>query len=101
MLALSNDVYNLMSPPALTWHIVLRKAESIVAFALVGGAYVWASGASLRSAAMFVAVYSGAIEIAQYYLSHSKEGLAWNAVDVVCGGVGGALGAIIPGVRVR
>jgi hypothetical protein len=97
----SADVYNLMSPPALSWHIALRKAESIVAFALVGGSFVWASGVSLRSAAVAVALYSGVIEVLQFYVDHSHEGPVWNAVDVVCGAIGGSLGALIPGVRAR
>lgn len=99
-MALSNDVYNLASPPALSWHVLIRKLESIVAFALVGASYVWASDASLRRSALLIALYSGAIEIAQY-ANHSSEGIGWNAVDVVCGAIGGALGAIIPWVRAR
>lgn len=96
--ALSNDVYNLTSPPAFSLHVLLRKLYSVVAFALVGGAYVWASGASWRRTALSIAAYSGAIEIAQHF-TYGREELIWNAIDVVCGGLGGALGALIPWVR--
>ncbi len=96
--ALSNDVYNLTSPPAFSWHVLLRKIYSIIAFALVGAAYVWASGASLRRSALAIAAYSGAIEIGQH-LTNGLEPFYWNVIDVVCGAAGGALGALMPWVR--
>jgi hypothetical protein len=99
-IALSNEVYNLTSPPTLSWHVLLRKALSIVAFAVVGGAFVWASGASLRRSALVIALYSGAIEIAQHFVD-GPEPYVFNAVDVLCGALGGALGALIPWVRVK
>jgi hypothetical protein len=98
--ALSNEVYNLTSPPAFLWHVLLRKLYSIVAFALVGGIYVWASGASVRQSAISIAAYSGAIELGQH-LTYGHEPLYWNAIDVLCGALGGALGALIPWVRVK
>jgi len=100
LIALSGDIYNLTSPPALSLHVLLRKSYSIVAFALIGGAFIWASGASMRTAALVVAAYSGAIEIAQHF-TYGKEPFSWNVIDVICGAIGGALGALIPGVRAR
>jgi hypothetical protein len=100
LIALNGDIYNLTSPPALTFHVLLRKSYSIVAFALVGGALVWASGASLRTAAIAIAIYSGAIEVAQHF-TYGKEPFSWNVIDVICGAIGGALGALIPGVRAK
>jgi len=85
-------------PLGISLHVVLRKLYSVVAFALVCGAWmcalrpprarlVWASIA-------LGAVYSAAIEVTQAY-EGSTEGLAWNAFDVVCGALGGALAAAI------
>jgi hypothetical protein len=100
LIALNGDIYNLTSPPALSLHVLLRKSYSIVAFALVGGAFVWASGASLAAAAIVVAIYSGGIEIAQHF-TNGNEPFSWNVVDVICGAIGGALGTLIPGVRAK
>jgi len=101
IIAVDNDVYNLTSPPIWSWHVLLRKSYSIVAFALVGGAYIWASCASWRQSAIVVALYSGVIEIGQHFLSNPYEPLSWNIFDVCCGGVGGALATFIPRVRAR
>jgi hypothetical protein len=87
--ALSGDVYNLTSPATLTWHVALRKFYSIVA------------GASLRTSALVVAVYSGAIEIGQHLFTDPNEPLGWNIFDVGCGAVGGALAGLIPWVRAK
>ena len=95
--AISNEFYQLTSPPSLSWHVLLRKAYSIVAFALV--AYLLRR--ALRehgrqrvalTCILGVAAYSGAIEIVQAFLG-SREGFGWNAIDVVCGAAGGALGS--------
>lgn len=98
--ALSNDVYNLTSPPTLSWHVVLRKLYSVVAFALVGAAFAWAAGASVRTTAVVIALYSGLIEVAQH-LAFNNEPWGWNVVDIACGGLGGALGPLIPWVRAK
>lgn len=100
LIALSREAYVLTSPPTLTWHLLLRKSYSIVAFAIVGALYLRASGASLRVVAIAVALYSGAIEIGQH-LAGDTEPLYWNAIDVLCGAVGGALGALIPWARAK
>jgi len=92
--ATSEAVYELTSPPELSWHVALRKAYSIVAFALVGMTADKALGPSARPAlraALLVAAYSGAIEIAQAWRG-SHEGPRWNAIDVLCGAAGGWLG---------
>ncbi len=94
--AISNEVYDLTSPPALSWHVALRKAYSIVAFAVVGFTAERAlrpSGAAVLRGAMLVALYSAAIEVAQA-LRGSHEGLLWNGIDVACGAAGGAVGAL-------
>lgn len=93
VLAVNGDVYAVASPPALSWHVVLRKAESIVAFAVLGALYAFATPrSSVAGTAFFVAIYSGAIEIGQWFVT--DETLVWNLVDVVCGAAGGALGAV-------
>lgn len=85
------------SPHALTFHVLLRKAYSIAAFALVGftadKALAPSRTAVLRGAVL-VGVYSAAIELAQWLLG-SKEGLVWNTIDTVCGVIGGALGVLV------
>lgn len=99
-IALSNAAYELTSPSYLSWHVVLRKAYSIVAFALVG--YLLRRAlrengreeprATIVACVAGVAAYSAAIEVGQFFCG-SHEGLGWNAIDTVCGGVGGALAA--------
>ncbi|BDE06811.1 hypothetical protein WPS_20870 [Vulcanimicrobium alpinum] len=94
VLATSDVVYEITSPPQFSWHVVLRKAYSIVAFALVGFTADKALGMTARPllrGAVLIAVYSGAIEIAQKF-SGSHEGPVWNAIDVACGAAGGWLG---------
>jgi hypothetical protein len=94
--ATSDVVYETTSPSSLSFHVWLRKAYSIVAFALVGFTADKALGPSARRplrAALLVAAYSAVIEYAQWALG-SKEGLGWNAIDVVCGAVGGWLGVV-------
>jgi hypothetical protein len=99
-IALNGDIYNLTSPPTLSWHVMLRKSYSIVAFALVGAALIRASGATLVQTAVAIAIYSGGIEIAQHF-TYGKEPFSWNVIDVICGGVGGGVSHFIPGVRAK
>jgi len=94
-IATSDVVYEITSPGELSFHVLLRKAYSIAAFALVGFMADRALGPSARPVlrgALLVGAYSAAIEVAQAWLG-SKEGLAWNVFDTLCGVVGGALGA--------
>jgi tellurite resistance protein TehA-like permease len=102
--ALSNEVYDLTSPPGLSWHLLLRKTYSIAAFTLVGYLLRRALAERRRPfswwACVFaVAFYSAAIEIGQA-LAGSHEGLVWNALDVACGAIGGLLASLIP-IRTR
>ncbi len=93
--ALNGDVYNVTSPPDFGAHVLLRKFYSIVAFAVVGAAYAFARGGRVRTldAACAVALYSGMIEIGQWFVA--DELLRWNVIDVGCGAVGGALGGAL------
>ena len=91
---MSGDVYDITSPPEIAWHVWLRKIYSIGAFALVGGCYAFARRrVTLMDAALLVALYSGLIEIGQWFVG--DEPLGWNLFDVGCGFVGGALGALV------
>jgi predicted membrane-bound mannosyltransferase len=99
--ATSNEVYDVTSPPRLTFHVLLRKTYSIVAFALVGFTADKALGPSTKAAlrgALAVAAYSAAIEVVQAARG-SHEGVAWNAVDVLCGAAGGWLGVVARRIR--
>jgi predicted membrane-bound mannosyltransferase len=94
--ATSNDVYDLTSPSALLFHVLLRKTYSIVAFAAVGFTADRALGPSAHAAlrsALLVAAYSAAIEVVQFRHG-SREGISWNVVDVLCGAAGGWLGVV-------
>jgi len=92
--ALSGDVYDATSPPAFAGHVLLRKCYSIIAFAIVGAAYTYLRrGARVADAAIAIALYSGGIEIAQWFTG--DEALRWNLFDVGCGAIGGALGAAV------
>jgi hypothetical protein len=100
LVALSNEVYDLTSPPAFSWHVLLRKGYSVVAFALVG--YLLRRSFAERerrlspaACALAIAIYSAIIEIGQALVG-SHEGLVWNAVDVACGGAGGLLASFVP-----
>jgi hypothetical protein len=98
VLALSNALYDLTSPPLLSFHVWLRKLYSLAAFASVGYSYsrarlgggaqqpLWESGAA-------VGAYSACIELLQF-VGGSREGIWWNAIDTAFGAAGGALGAL-------
>jgi hypothetical protein len=99
VLALNDEVYTLTSPPALAWHILLRKTYSIGAFTLLGFLYVnllrkHGRTANILHTTTAIALYSTAIEIGQACMG-SHEGLRWNAIDIGCGAAGGALGGIL------
>jgi hypothetical protein len=97
-LATSDAVYDLTSPVGLDVHVLLRKAYSLIAFAVIG--YCAARATRLGSSTVaawrigaYVAAFSAAIEVAQS-LTPPSEGLLSNSFDVVCGFVGGWLGAL-------
>jgi hypothetical protein len=99
--ATSNEVYEVTSPSAFSFHVLLRKAYSIAAFALVGFTARKALGASALTpprGALLVAAYSAAIEIVQA-INGSHEGIAWNVADVLCGAAGGWLGVVANRIR--
>ena len=109
LLALSGEAYHETSPAhvattifgsgagrvgdpfGISLHVVLRKAYSIAAFALVGVTAELVLPRSRRAAlrmGLLVAAYSAAIEYAQY-VRGSEEGPWWNAIDITCGAIGG------------
>jgi hypothetical protein len=91
-------VYDVTTPDDLgVLHVVLRKAYSLIAFAIVGMLADRALPPSRRPAlraALIVALFSGVIEIGQK-LHGSTEGKLSNLLDVLCGGLGGWLGAVL------
>jgi hypothetical protein len=97
--ALSNEVYVATSPPAIPWHVLLRKVYSVGAFALVGYLFgrsrreLGRGATSPAFGALVVALYSAAIEVGQYLVG-AREGLTSNLLDVACGALGGAIGAL-------
>ena len=87
-----------LSPRAQRWlspFRVLRKTYSVVAFAIVGFfvAPLVRRPYRLRGDAAVVAGFSGLIEVAQVFAG-SHEGYVSNAFDVLCGALGGLLGAL-------
>ena len=102
--ALNNDVYVATSPPGLPWHVLARKAYSVVAFALVGYLFgrsrrEFGRETSLALCTGAVALYSTGIEIGQYLVG-VREGLPSNLFDVACGAAGGLLGGLALRLRV-
>ncbi len=95
----SDAIYNATSPATLDFHELLRKAYSIVAFALLGWLAARASSAtgwrtSPLTIGWWLAFFSLAIEVAQS-MQPPVEGLALNTIDVACGWIGGWLGALV------
>jgi uncharacterized BrkB/YihY/UPF0761 family membrane protein len=77
----------------LALHVLLRKVYSVVAFTLLGVVVHFALPRTRRPAvraALIVAAFSAAIEVAQK-LRGAHEGLLSNAFDVACGALGGWL----------
>ncbi len=97
-LATSDAVYDLTSPVQLDIHVLLRKAYSVIAFGILGYCAARAfrelgwSFAPWRIG-LFVAIFSLAIEIAQAF-TPPPEGLLSNAIDVLCGYVGGFISSL-------
>ena len=99
-LALSNAVYEATSPSWLTFHVLLRKAYSVVAFALVGFSLARTTQVAGRSwnpvqVGLSVGLYSALIEVCQRLLAGARESFAQQSVDVAAGLIGGALGAVV------
>ena len=98
--AISNAIYEATSPDWLTWHVLLRKSYSVVAFGLIGfllsrtiGALGRAWG-TLRLSAT-VGAYSALIELCQRLVSGARESIEQQLFDVAMGLAGGALGAML------
>jgi hypothetical protein len=96
--AVDNGVYEATSPTAWSYHVLLRKVYSVVAFAVVGfpitrARQLTARSASVSSIGLLIAAYSTVIEVLQYFLDPPPEGLPSNAIDIACGYIGGAIAA--------
>lgn len=94
---MSNLVYVLASPPDLDWHTVLRKTESVVAFAVVGLSMAWwlAGRRHLTAILIFgMVAYSALIEVGQSFTG-SPESWRYHIFDIACGALGGYLASLI------
>ncbi|MBV8362992.1 MAG: hypothetical protein JO193_00345 [Candidatus Eremiobacteraeota bacterium] len=96
--ATDREVYETTSPHGLIAHVWLRKAYSIVAFAIVGAIVErWLPRinvvARVLCSAAVVGAYSALIEVAQKLLG-STESWRWNIFDIACGILGGCAGAL-------
>jgi len=96
--AVDNGVYEATSPTSLSYHVLLRKLYSVVAFAVVGFPIARARRLTGRSDSVsaigwIVAGYSAVIEVLQLFLDPPPEGLLSNVIDVGCGFFGGAIAA--------
>ena len=105
---LRRELHFLGSTFKLSFHVVLRKLYSIVAFGLIALLLQRATGWRGRRVWWTVgllSLFSAAIEVAQLSTTDGQEGLGWNLFDVACGAVGGWLGAWsdarLSGVRER
>ena len=96
--AVDNGVYEATSPTAWSFHVILRKLYSVVAFAIVGlvvarARQMTGRSASASSIGWTIAGYSAVIEVLQYVLDPPPEGVLSNVIDIACGFLGGAIAA--------
>lgn len=96
--AIDNGVYEATSPTSLSYHVLLRKLYSVVAFGIVGfpiarARQLTGRSASASSVGWTIAGYSAVIEVLQFFLDPPPEGLLSNVVDIACGFFGGAIAA--------
>jgi hypothetical protein len=103
-IAISNAAYEATSPGWLTFHVIVRKSYSVIAFALVGYALArTAQIAGIRFGVLYgalsIGAYSALIELGQRALAGSRESIEQQGFDVACGLAGGALGALLAGAR--
>jgi hypothetical protein len=106
VVAVSNAMYEITSPPWLPFHVLLRKAYSVLAFALVGFTLERTTQTAGRAwgparVGLSVGLYSALIELCQRLIAGARESLAQHSLDVAAGLVGGVLGALVAGVFVR
>lgn len=95
--AISNDVYDVASPPDLSGHTIIRKLESLVAFAFLGLLTAWTLGRRRNLGVILVvglAAYSGLIEIGQR-LTGTSESLRMSLFDIACGAIAGLLAVML------
>jgi glycopeptide antibiotics resistance protein len=93
--SLSPDIERATSPHIFGLQVILRKSYSIVAFGVVGFLLAQVRRSRFNDifpVALLLALYSTAIELTQFALG-SQEGTYWNFVDILCGFLGGYLGA--------
>jgi hypothetical protein len=105
-IAISNAAYEATTPAWLPFHVLLRKAYSVVAFALVGFSLARTTQLAGRAwtpvqVGLSVGAYSALIEVCQRFLAGAHESLAQQSLDVGAGLLGGALGALIADAIVR
>lgn len=98
VIAISSAAYEATSPSWLPFHVLLRKAYSIVAFALVGFTLARTTQFAGRAwspikVGLSVGLYSAFIEVCQR-LAGARESLAQESLDVIAGIIGGVLGAL-------
>ena len=95
--AISDDVYTIASPPTLGWHTILRKVESLLAFALLGMVTAWTLGRRRDLGVILVlglAAYSVLIEIGQRFTGTS-ESIRMSLFDIACGAAGGLFALLL------
>lgn len=104
-IAISNRAYELTTPAAIPFHVILRKTYALGAFTLLGFLFEKSAVPRARGAAWSAAIvglYSTAIELGQTYISLSTEPMGEHLFDIASGVVGGALGSwIATALRVR
>ena len=84
----------------LSFHVAVRKIYSVIAFALLAFLLRRAAGWRRRRlwlTAGYLALYSAAIEVGQYFTISVYEGLGSNLFDVLCGALGGLIGGAVGG----
>ncbi len=95
--SISPEIDLATAPGGYGIHTLLRKSYSVAVFALLGYLLSWArrqtATVPLLLNALSIGFFSGLIEFFQRQTG-SREGLAWNAADVIMGVLGGCLGAL-------
>lgn len=99
-------MYEATSPSWMSFHVLLRKAYSVVAFALVGFTLARATHLAGRSwgparVGLSVGLYSTLIEVCQAMVAGARESFTQQSLDVAAGLIGGALGALVAGLFAR
>jgi hypothetical protein len=104
VIGISSEIYEVASPPSLTYHVLLRKVESVVAFAVVALALAWSLRRRQRRLGVILVValaaYSALIEVVQRLMgSHETN---WESLlDVACGALGGYIATVVIAIAAR